>query len=141
MLSGYVTDRNGPWLSERLAELGVEVTQITVVGDRPEDLEQALVSMREQGVDLVVTSGGLGPTADDLTAEIVGRFAGRELVLDEAMEERIGEIIAGFAKRLRFDPRRSARRTASRRWSPRARSRSTRPGPRRGWWCPPTARS
>ena len=42
---------------------------------------------------LIVTSGGLGPTADDLTAEIVGRFAGRELVLDEAMEEKIAAIL------------------------------------------------
>jgi nicotinamide-nucleotide amidase len=104
VLSGYVTDRNGPWLSERLADLGVEVEEITVVGDRPEDLESALRHMRDRGLDLVVTSGGLGPTADDLTAEVVGRFAGRELVLDEEMEKKIGEIIARFARRLRFDP-------------------------------------
>ena len=104
VLAGAVTDRNGPWLSERLGELGVEVTQITTVGDRPEDLERALGAMREQGVDLVVTSGGLGPTADDLTAEVVGRFAGRELVLDEEMEGKIEAIIERFAKRLRFDP-------------------------------------
>ena len=89
VLSGYVTDRNGPWLSERLADLGVEVEEITVVGDRPEDLEGALRHMRDQGLDLIVTSGGLGPTADDLTAEVVGRFAGRKLVLDEEMEEKI----------------------------------------------------
>ena len=103
VLSGYVTDRNGPWISERLGELGVEVTQISVVGDRAEDLETALGSMREQGVDLVVTSGGLGPTADDLTAEVVGRFAGRELVLDEEMESKIAAILERFARRLRFD--------------------------------------
>ena len=78
VLSGYVTDRNGPWLSERLADLGVEVEEITVVGDRPEDLEGALRHMRDQDLDLIVTSGGLGPTADDLTAEVVGRFAGQE---------------------------------------------------------------
>jgi competence/damage-inducible protein CinA-like protein len=104
VLSGYVTDRNGPWISERLADLGVEVAQILTVGDRPEDLDAALRFMRDQGIDLVVTSGGLGPTADDLTAEVVGRFAGRELVLDEEMEEKIAEIIAAFARRLRFDP-------------------------------------
>ena len=104
VLAGAVTDRNGPWLSERLGELGVEVTQITTVGDRPEDLERALAAMRDQGVDLVVTSGGLGPTADDLTAEVVGSFAGRELVLDEQMERKIAAIIERFAKRLRFDP-------------------------------------
>jgi nicotinamide-nucleotide amidase len=104
VLSGYVMDRNGPWLSERLADLGVEVEEITVVGDRAEDLEGALRHMRDQGLDLVVTSGGLGPTADDLTAEVVGRFAGRELVLDTEMEEKIAQIIARYARRLRFDP-------------------------------------
>jgi nicotinamide-nucleotide amidase len=104
VLSGYVTDRNGPWISERLAELGVEVEEITVVGDRADDLEGALRHMRDQGLDLVVTSGGLGPTADDLTAEVVGRFAGRELALDEEMEEKIARIIARYARRLRFDP-------------------------------------
>jgi nicotinamide-nucleotide amidase len=104
VLSGYVTDRNGPWISERLADLGVEVEEITVVGDRREDLERALRHMRDLGLDLIVTSGGLGPTADDLTAEVVGRFAGRELVLDPEMEEKIAQIIARYARRLRFDP-------------------------------------
>ena len=59
--------------------------------------------MPPQGADLIVTSGGLGPTADDLTAEVVARFAGRELVLDEGMEEKIARILAQFARRLRFD--------------------------------------
>jgi competence/damage-inducible protein CinA-like protein len=104
VLSGYVTDKNGPWLSERLTDLGVEVEEITVVGDRPEDLEGALRHMRDLGLDLIVTSGGLGPTADDLTAEVVGRFAGRELVLDAEMEKKIAQIIARYARRLRFDP-------------------------------------
>jgi competence/damage-inducible protein CinA-like protein len=74
------------------------------VGDRAEDLEGALRHMRDQGLDLIVTSGGLGPTADDLTAEVVGRFAGRELLLDRKMEEKIAQIIARYARRLRFDP-------------------------------------
>jgi nicotinamide-nucleotide amidase len=104
VLSGYVTDRNGPWISERLAELGVEVEEITVVGDRRDDLEGALRHMRDLGLDLIFTSGGLGPTADDLTAEVVGRFAGRELVLDTEMEGKIADIIARYARRLRFDP-------------------------------------
>jgi competence/damage-inducible protein CinA-like protein len=104
VLSGYVTDRNGPWMSERLADLGVDVAEITVVGDRPEDLEAALRHMRDEGLDLIFTSGGLGPTADDLTAEVVGKFAGRELALDEAMEQKIADIIARYARRLRFDP-------------------------------------
>jgi nicotinamide-nucleotide amidase len=104
VLSGHVTDRNGPWVSERLGELGVEVAHIVCVGDRPEDLGAALGFMASEEMDLVVTTGGLGPTADDLTAEAVADFAGRKLVLDEEMEERIAEILAGFARRLRFDP-------------------------------------
>ena len=99
VLTGRVTDRNGPWLSERLRELGVDVAHIDVVGDRPADLLAALRFFADQGVDLVVTSGGLGPTADDLTAEVVGDFSGREMVLDERMEERIGEILEGISAR------------------------------------------
>lgn len=103
VLTGRIADRNGPWISERLAELGVEVAHIMVVADRPADLEAALRFMVAEGMDLIVTSGGLGPTADDLTAEVVARFAGRELVLDEGMEEKIAAIIRGFARRFSFD--------------------------------------
>jgi nicotinamide-nucleotide amidase len=103
VLTGRISDANGPWVSERLAELGVEVAHIMVVADRPDDLEAALRFLAAEKMDLVVTSGGLGPTADDLTAEVVARFAGREMVLDEAMEERIAEILREFARRAGFD--------------------------------------
>jgi nicotinamide-nucleotide amidase len=104
VLTGRIADGNGPWVSERLAEYGVEVAHILVVADRPDDLEAALEFMAEQGLDLIVTTGGLGPTADDLTAEIVARFAGREMVLDEEMEAKIAEVLRGFAQRFRLDP-------------------------------------
>jgi nicotinamide-nucleotide amidase len=103
VLTGRISDSNGPWVSERLAERGVEVAHILVVADRPADLEAALRFMAAEGMDLIVTTGGLGPTADDLTAEVVGRFAGRELVLDEGMEAKIAEVLRGFAKRFNFD--------------------------------------
>jgi nicotinamide-nucleotide amidase len=93
VLAGIISDRNGPWVSQRLRELGVDTAMIEIVGDRPDDLLVALQAMRDAGMALVVTSGGLGPTADDLTAEIVGRFCGREMVLDDALEERIAEIL------------------------------------------------
>jgi nicotinamide-nucleotide amidase len=93
VLSGIISDRNGPWLSERLDEIGVDAAMIQIVGDRPDDLMASLRFMASEGLALIVTSGGLGPTADDLTAEVVGRFAGREMVLDEALEERIAEIL------------------------------------------------
>jgi nicotinamide-nucleotide amidase len=104
VVSGRIRDRNGPWISERLGELGVEVVSILCVGDRAADLEAGLRFFAEQGLALVVTSGGLGPTADDLTAEVVARFAGRAMVLDPRMEEKIAAILARFARRFRFDP-------------------------------------
>jgi len=103
VLTGRIADRNGPWISERLAELGVEVAHILVVADRPEDLEAALRFMAAEGMDLIVTSGGLGPTADDLTAEVVARFAGVEMFLHEEMEEKIAAILRNFARRFSFD--------------------------------------
>ncbi len=103
VLTGRIADRNGPWISERLAELGVEVAHILVVGDRPTDLDAALRFMAAEGMSLTITSGGLGPTADDLTAEVIARFTGRELVLDEVMEEKIATILRGFARRFSFD--------------------------------------
>jgi nicotinamide-nucleotide amidase len=105
VLSGRVQDRNGPWLADRLAEIGVELAHVMITGDRREDLLAALRFMREEGADLIITSGGLGPTADDMTAEIVGDFAGRRLELDEDLERRIGEIIARFARRWNLDPK------------------------------------
>jgi nicotinamide-nucleotide amidase len=93
VLSGIITDRNGPWLSERLRERGVQVAHIDVVGDRPADLRAALDFLAGEGMDLVITSGGLGPTADDLTAEVVAEFSARPLELDEALEQRIWAIL------------------------------------------------
>jgi competence/damage-inducible protein CinA-like protein len=99
VLTGRVVDRNGPWLADRLLELGVELAHNVIVGDRPSDVEAALGWLAGHGVDVIVTSGGLGPTEDDLTAEVVGRFQGREMVLDEAVEERIAEILRPLAAR------------------------------------------
>jgi nicotinamide-nucleotide amidase len=93
VLTGRVQDANGPWIADRLLELGVELAHITICGDRPADIEAQLRFLAEQGVDLIVTSGGLGPTADDMTVEVVARFCGRELVLDDVVEEKIAAIL------------------------------------------------
>jgi nicotinamide-nucleotide amidase len=69
-----------------------------VVGDRPDDLAAALRFAAEAGCALIVTSGGLGPTADDLTAEVVAGFAGVDLVLDDALRERIATVVARFPR-------------------------------------------
>ena len=105
VLTGRVQDRNGPWLSDRLLELGVELAHITICGDRPEDMEAQLRFMADQGVDLIVTSGGLGPTADDLTIEVVARFCGRPLVHDDVLFDKIAKILEPMMKRWKgLDP-------------------------------------
>jgi len=99
VLTGRVADRNGPWVADRLLELGVELAHLTICGDRFADIEAQLRFLRSEGVDLIVTTGGLGPTADDMTVAAVASFCGLELVLDEAMEARIGEIVARWMAR------------------------------------------
>ncbi len=93
VLTGRVQDRNGPWIADRLLELGVELAHITICGDRPDDIEAQLRFLATEGVDLIVTSGGLGPTADDMTVATVARFCGRELVLDNDLEAKIADIV------------------------------------------------
>ena len=93
VLTGRVTDRNGPWIADRLLELGVELAHITICGDRPDDIEAQLRFLAAEGVDLIVTSGGLGPTADDMTVATVARFCGRELLLDNDLEVKIADIV------------------------------------------------
>jgi len=113
VLTGRVRDRNGPWLSDRLLELGLDLAHITICGDRPEDMLAQLRFMADQGVDLVITSGGLGPTADDLTIEMVAEFTGRPLFLDDDLEARIAEILKPLMQRFRhldFDAIRASNR-------------------------------
>ncbi|HEV7846311.1 MAG TPA: competence/damage-inducible protein A [Thermoleophilaceae bacterium] len=113
VLTGRVQDRNGPWLSDRLLELGVELAHVTICGDRPDDIDSQLRFLAEQGVDLIITSGGLGPTADDMTVERVARFTERELVLDDELEDKIAAILKPLMARFShwdFDAVRAANR-------------------------------
>ncbi|MBV8789581.1 MAG: competence/damage-inducible protein A [Mycobacterium sp.] len=113
VLTGRVQDANGPWIADRLLELGVELAHITICGDRPADIEAQLRFLAGEGVDLIVTSGGLGPTADDMTVEVVARFCERELVLDAATEEKIADILKRLMARfdgVDFDAVRAANR-------------------------------
>ncbi len=93
VLTGRVADANGPWLAERLRELGVDVGHVVVVGDRPADLRAALDFLAGTGVPLVLTTGGLGPTADDLTADVVAEYQGRPTSVDPALEQRIAAVV------------------------------------------------
>lgn len=93
VLTGRIVDRNGPWLAEQLRVLGVDIAHVVTVGDRPADLRGALTFLASTGVDLIITSGGLGPTADDLTAEVVAEVQGRPPVLDADLETHIAAIV------------------------------------------------
>jgi competence/damage-inducible protein CinA-like protein len=99
LVRGDRTDRNGPFLAQELLRLGVEPARIAIVGDDPAELEAAL----REGLqaDLCLVSGGLGPTHDDRTVELVARVAGRELVLDAALEAEIEDVSRRIAERLR----------------------------------------
>ena len=92
-------DENGPFLARELSSRGVEPERISVISDRPEQLEAALRDVLQ--LDLVVTSGGLGPTHDDRTIELLARAAGRELHVDEALEREIEGVVRGLAERFR----------------------------------------
>ncbi len=98
LVRGERDDRNGPFLAAEAVRLGLEPERITIVGDRPEDLERAF----RQGfdADLCLVSGGLGPTHDDRTIELVARVAGRPLALDEALERDIESVSRMLADRL-----------------------------------------
>ncbi|MBK5111937.1 MAG: competence/damage-inducible protein A [Thermoleophilia bacterium] len=97
VLTATIRDENGPWISQQLTSLGIELAEILVVADHRNDLRNALEHMRSVGIDLIITTGGLGPTADDLTAEVVAEFTGRELRLDREMEAKIEQILSRFA--------------------------------------------
>ncbi len=89
VLAGRVTDKNGPYVSQQFGDRGVETVGIIQVGDRRDDMLRALEQAASWGVDLIATSGGLGPTADDLTLEVVAEYAGRPLELHAEMEAAV----------------------------------------------------
>jgi nicotinamide-nucleotide amidase len=97
LVRGDRTDRNGPFLAGEVLRLGFEPARIEIVGDREDELEDALRSgMR---ADLCIVSGGLGPTHDDRTVELVARAAGVGVRLDDALHEEISAVSRAFAAR------------------------------------------
>jgi nicotinamide-nucleotide amidase len=98
LVRGDREDRNGPFLASEALRLGIEPARIVIVGDQPEDLERVLEEAFES--DLCLVSGGLGPTHDDRTVEMVARAAGRALVVDAALEAKIGAVSRMVAERL-----------------------------------------
>jgi nicotinamide-nucleotide amidase len=97
LVRGDRADLNGPFYARQAVELGLEPGRITIVGDRADELEQAVTDGLR--ADICLISGGLGPTHDDRTVEVVARCAGVPLVVDEALEAEIEAVSHRFAKR------------------------------------------
>ena len=98
LVRGDRQDLNGPFLAGELLRRGIEPARIVIVGDREAELAEALAEGLR--ADLCVVSGGLGPTHDDRTVELVARAAGVGLRLDEELHEEIGGISRRFAQRM-----------------------------------------
>ena len=90
LLLGQIVDTNSAWMAQRLADLGVNLFYKTVVGDNPGRMLEITNRAMDRS-DLVITSGGLGPTQDDLTREIVAQATNRELVMDQELLDQIEE--------------------------------------------------
>jgi nicotinamide-nucleotide amidase len=99
LVRGERTDRNGPFLAAEALRHGLEPARISIVGDNPGELEAALREGLE--ADACLVSGGLGPTHDDRTVELLARAAGLELVVDDALEREIEAISRAVSERLR----------------------------------------
>ncbi len=88
LLLGQIVDTNSAWMAQRLTLLGVDLFFKSVVGDNPGRMREVIQRALERA-DVVITSGGLGPTQDDLTREIVAEVTGRKLIFDENLLEQV----------------------------------------------------
>ena len=90
LLLGQIVDTNSAWMAQRLTALGVNLYFKSVVGDNPARMKEVIGRAVERA-DIVITSGGIGPTQDDLTREIVAEVTGRKLIQDAGMLEQVEE--------------------------------------------------
>ncbi|MDQ3921650.1 MAG: competence/damage-inducible protein A [Actinomycetota bacterium] len=97
VLLGDLVDTNTAWLSARLAALGVSVYRHVTVGDNKQRIVAALLEASSRA-DLVITTGGLGPTSDDLTNECLGLAAGRQMVEYPEARRHVDEMFARFGR-------------------------------------------
>ena len=95
--TGKVVDTNANYLSDKLAEIGIDLVAVITVGDVPERLEWAWRTSIGMG-DVVISTGGIGPTADDLTTETIARLASVKLWRDEATVEHMKRMFATIGR-------------------------------------------
>ncbi len=90
LLLGQIANTNAAWISERLAEIGVDVLRHQVVGDNAERIEEAIATAVSRS-DVVIVMGGLGPTQDDITRPALARVAGVDLIRHPEIERELSE--------------------------------------------------
>jgi nicotinamide-nucleotide amidase len=95
--TGKVVDSNSSFIADKLHEIGVELVAVLTVGDVPERLEWAWKTAMQLG-DVVISTGGIGPTADDLTTETIARLTGRALWRDEPSVEKMHLLFASVGR-------------------------------------------
>ena len=99
LVTGRTVDTNANFITDKLAAIGLDIVAIFVVGDYPERIRWAWEQAMEQA-DVVLSTGGLGPTADDLTTETVAALTGRPLHLDEEIAARIRGMFAAMGRKM-----------------------------------------
>jgi nicotinamide-nucleotide amidase len=97
--TGKVVDSNSSYLADKLNEIGVDLIAVLTVGDVPERLEWAWKTAMAMG-DVVISTGGIGPTADDLTTETVARITGKKLWRDEPSVEKMKRLFASVGRQM-----------------------------------------
>lgn len=99
LLLGDIVNTNAQFIAQGLAELGISVFYHTVVGDNPERMKKAMHSAFERA-DVIITTGGLGPTEDDLTKEIGAEYFDKEMHLDEKALKRIEKFFSKMGRKM-----------------------------------------
>ncbi|MBT5712814.1 damage-inducible protein CinA, partial [Candidatus Poribacteria bacterium] len=98
LVYGRIQDSNSFWMAQQIVNLGGRIRRITQLTDDPEDMKNAFAATVARGTDVVIMSGGLGPTPDDMTSAVLADVAGTSLIVHE-------EVIADFMERRNIDSR------------------------------------
>jgi len=127
LLLGETTDTNSTFIGQQLPRYGIDLLYVTVVGDNPARLREVLARAWERS-DLTITTGGLGPTEDDVTRELIAEMLGETLIDDEAEGARLRRFFESRGRALLERNLKQARRVPSARFLPNPR------GTAPGWW-------
>lgn len=92
LIYGRILDTNSNWLAKRLAEIGAELRRVTMVGDDYDDIKDAVLGALDRDAEILIFTGGLGPSEDDFTVDAIGRALGREVTTDSIGFQKIREI-------------------------------------------------